>query len=813
MGSCGRTMYATLISFEERVNTGQVAMFCNKMTSTIAAFCLSGLWGTIQLLEARDLQNCVPRKTVAYQPENLNIFWKPGLSNFSTLLVSEETNTLYAGAKDYILALDLNDISKEITREVWFAPEDRQLECLRRGKSKAECQNYILLLHEINATSFYICGTNAFHPACRYMVIDDRKLKLQSKAVESRGRCPFEPRTRYASLMVDGALYSATSNNFLGTEPIILRSLRNPLRTEFKASWLNEPTFIHIDLVQESNASSDTDRIYVFFTETAVEFEFYDKLLVSRMAQICKGDLGGKRTLKKKWTSFLKATLVCSAPESDFQFNVLQAVFVFKTTNWRETIFYGIFTQQWGRLDISAVCAFKMEAVKDVFLKGNFKGPVAVENSHTKWVVHRADVPTPRPGACLDNSAQRQEYSSSLDLPDRVLQFVRDHPLMDSNVDPVGRQPVLLKRGTRYTQLVVDRTRGLDNATYDIFFLGTDKGYLHKAVNLQGAMFIVEELQLFPSLEPVQTLKLAPQKNYIAKFRELQNSGWLHFSSCFGLDVQIWDLIQCVRNGDASRCPEVEKNIRRYPVALGSSPHLSCTPLSNLAKSVWTFNGSHLQEEEAKYLFHAEGLVVFNVTADDIGLYECQSVEMANGREFSISVSACLLYPQQERDFIMAPKSNLSNQMCAISAATKSQLSASPQMVDPARLEQPQGVRGLSFTLMLWGSTFALLFLSLLSWNFYKGHLSLPWKTSGSRRSEVAGTVGQASLDLSLGQTVLTQEGFAACPIATSTSESGPLVNSSKDECGVKAKQSTSLAKGGMVCGSSNCLVMNEALL
>ncbi|KAF7237070.1 Semaphorin-4D [Varanus komodoensis] len=116
-------------------------------------------------------------------------------------------------------------------------------------------------------------------------VINNKTFQLQRKAADGRGKCPFEPTGSYASLMFEGSLYSATSNNFLGTEPIILRSLKNPLRTEFKASWLNEPTFIHMDLVQDSDTSAD--KIYVFFTETAVEFEFYDKLLVSRVAQIC----------------------------------------------------------------------------------------------------------------------------------------------------------------------------------------------------------------------------------------------------------------------------------------------------------------------------------------------------------------------------------------------------------------------------------------------------------------------------------------------------------------------------------------------
>ena len=34
-------------------------------------------------------------------------------------------------------------------------------------------------------------------------------------------------------------LYSATSINFLGSEPVVLRSSQTTLRTEFKSSWLN----------------------------------------------------------------------------------------------------------------------------------------------------------------------------------------------------------------------------------------------------------------------------------------------------------------------------------------------------------------------------------------------------------------------------------------------------------------------------------------------------------------------------------------------------------------------------------------------
>jgi len=53
---------------------------------------------------------------------------------------------------------------------------------------------------------------------------------------------------------------------------------------------VSEPSFVNMEVVHESesNPDGDDDKIYVFFTETAVEFEFYDKLLVSRIARICR---------------------------------------------------------------------------------------------------------------------------------------------------------------------------------------------------------------------------------------------------------------------------------------------------------------------------------------------------------------------------------------------------------------------------------------------------------------------------------------------------------------------------------------------
>ena len=51
------------------------------------------------------------------------------------------------------------------------------------------------------------------------------------------------------------------------------------------------------------------------------------QVMVSRVARVCKKDLGGsQRVLEKQWSSFLKARLNCSVPgDSHFYFNLLHS--------------------------------------------------------------------------------------------------------------------------------------------------------------------------------------------------------------------------------------------------------------------------------------------------------------------------------------------------------------------------------------------------------------------------------------------------------------------------------------------------------
>uniref|UniRef100_A0A4W3IHV9 Semaphorin 4D n=1 Tax=Callorhinchus milii TaxID=7868 RepID=A0A4W3IHV9_CALMI len=526
------------------------------------------------------------------EAESLVVFSKAGVSNYSTLLLSEKRGMLYVGAREVIFALNLSYIAEKIHEVNWTVSEQKQIQCKNKGKSKeTECLNYIRILHEFNDEKLYVCGTFAFQPTCDYLV----NFQLQGQNKEIRGQCPFDPAQRYTSVMVDGELYSGTVNNFLGSEPIITRG---QLRTEYLLPWLNEPSFVYSDVIRESenNPDGDDDKIYFFFNEVAVEYEFNGKLKMPRIARVCKGDQGGSRTLQKRWTSFLKAKLICHLPESNFVFNIVHDVFILKTPNWKETIFYGVFTSQWSNLGMSAVCAFNMSSVEDVFSKGKYMQSAAFEHSHVKWVRYSGQVPTPRPGSCMNNEARAQKINSSLHLPDKTLQFVKDHPLMEDPVNPIGNGPKLVKRNVNYKQIVVDRVRALDNSLNDVLFVATDTGLLHKAINYDNEMHIIEEIQLFPNSEPVQTLLLASERFLYAG----SDSGVVQVPVAFCEKYKTCtDCIlardpYCAWNPESNSCIWVRKGdmrnryvyLTQISTLLGSSPVLPFTPLGSSSPSL-----------------------------------------------------------------------------------------------------------------------------------------------------------------------------------------------------------------------------------
>ncbi|AWP11342.1 putative semaphorin-4E-like [Scophthalmus maximus] len=617
---------------------------------------------------APNTRYCVPRKTVPYHNE-LKLFTEEGISNYSTMLMIDDLGVLLLGAREAIYALDIDDISVKKAAVYWRVTEEKQRECTYKGKhAEVECRNYIRTLHRVNNTAMYVCGTNAFSPTCDYVTFVGGQLSLQRKPEEGKGKCPFDPFQRYSSLLVGSDLYSATSINFLGSEPVILRSSNLALRTEFKSSWLSEPNFVYMDFVGESFDSSDgdDDKVYLFFSENAMEYDFYSKVAVSRVARVCKGDMGGQRTLQRKWTSFLKARLDCSLPEPSLP-PIVQDVFLLKHEDWRKSVFYAVFTPQSSLSQVSAVCAYSVSSIRDIFNEGKFKTPVTVETSYVKWVMHTGEVPVPRPGACINNVARKMGMNRSLDLPDKTLQFIRDRPLMDEAVRPLTGGPLLVKEGALLTRIVVDSVLALDGQRYAVMFIGTENGYVQKAVNYAGEMFIIEEIQLYENPEPISILRLSSTKGQLyagSQFGAIQMpvSNCSRYDSCVDCILArdpycAWDVsteqcssvhslppssrtaMQSLKEGDVSRCPQPDPLVALdFTLVPENNIQLPCQLHSNLAQVLWRFSDQTLHSNH-KYYIYGGGLLILSASESDAGLYTCVSVEQINGRTYNRTVA------------------------------------------------------------------------------------------------------------------------------------------------------------------------------
>ncbi|XP_075063424.1 semaphorin-4C isoform X3 [Mixophyes fleayi] len=606
--------------------------------------------------------NEMPRKTVRYSGvSEVRQFWHRGISHYLTLTLDENRGALYVGAREIIFTLDLNNIGKELRPPIiWEAPSERKEECVNKGKSnQTECFNYIRLLQQYNETHLITCGTYAFQPKCAYIELPSYTLDSVNLE-DGRGKCPYDPSSGHTGLVVDGILYSATLFNFLGTEPVIQRSVaQHSIKTEYLATWLNEANFVGSAHIPESldNDLGDDDKIYFFFTERALEYDCYSEQVVSRVARVCKGDSGGARTLQKKWTSFLKARLVCSIPEQQLHFNLLQSVFTLRTDNWRSTEFYAVFQARWGDVAVSAVCRYSIQDIQKAF-GGPYK---EYREQAQKWGRYSESVPSPRPGSCITDYHRRHRMASSMDLPDNTLNFAKKHPLMDESVQPVHGRPLLVRKGVNLTTLAVHRTAGLNGELYDVLFIGTGNGWLNKAVSTGSTVHLIEELQMFDKPSPVHSLVLSTQTSLLfagspAGLVQLSMADCSKYRSCSDCVLArdpfcAWNrnisrcvrfadhnddlLLQDVQNSDTSMCDvqytkALKPASRNLTVAIGTNVVLPCELTSNLAQPLWTFNGQELSQDESDSVLYditLQALVILGVSAHHSGTYFCYSVE------------------------------------------------------------------------------------------------------------------------------------------------------------------------------------------
>uniref|UniRef100_A0A8C6KP50 Sema domain, immunoglobulin domain (Ig), short basic domain, secreted, (semaphorin) 3Aa n=1 Tax=Nothobranchius furzeri TaxID=105023 RepID=A0A8C6KP50_NOTFU len=613
--------------------------------------------------------------------ESSNLVTFDGLANsssYDTFLLDEERGRLLVGAEDHVFSFDLVNINRE-HKQVNLKCKLCPIKCksfIFEGKSK-ECSNFIRVLQPYNQTHLYICGTGAFHPICAYLEMgkraEDNVFRLASLFENGRGKSPYDPKMLSASLLIDGELYSGTSADFMGRDFAIFRTLgdHHPIRTEQHDSrWLNDPRFVSVHLIPESDNPED-DKLFLFFKENAMDGEHTGKATIARIGQLCKNDMGGHRSLVNKWTTFLKARLICSVPGVngiDTHFDELQDVFLMSSKDPKNPVIYAVFTTSSNIFKGSAVCMYNMADIRRVFL-----GPYAHRDGpNYQWVPFQGRVPYPRPGTCPSKTFGG--FDSTKDLPDDVITFARGHPAMYNPVHPIGGRPIMVRTDADYqfSQLVVDRVEAEDGQ-YDVMFIGTDVGTVLKVVTIPRESWhdleevVLEEMTVFrePTTITAMELSTKQQQLYLGSalgvsqmsLHRCEVYGKACAECCLARDPYCaWDGAECsryfptakrrtrrqdIRNGDPlSQCSDLQHHDgfggsvedRNVFGVENSSMFLECSPKSQRALIYWQLqkpNDDRKQEikMDDRVVRTDQGLLIRSLAQTDTGIYHCQAVE------------------------------------------------------------------------------------------------------------------------------------------------------------------------------------------
>uniref|UniRef100_A0A8C7MKV3 Sema domain, immunoglobulin domain (Ig), short basic domain, secreted, (semaphorin) 3Ab n=1 Tax=Oncorhynchus kisutch TaxID=8019 RepID=A0A8C7MKV3_ONCKI len=535
---------------------------------------------------------------------------------------------------------------------------------------QSECSNFIKVLQPFNQTHLYVCGTGAFHPVCAYLEVgkklEDSVFRLEPQIENGRGKSPYDPKLLTASMLIDGELYSGTSADFMGRDFAIFRTLgqHHPIRTEQHDSrWLNDPRFVSVHLIPESDNQED-DKIYLFFRENAMDGEHAGKATQARIGQLCKNDFGGHRSLVNKWTTFLKARLVCSVPGLngiDTHFDELQDVFLMSSKDPKNPIIYAVFTTSSNIFKGSAVCLYSMADIRRVFL-----GPYAHRDGpNYQWVPFQGRVPYPRPGTCPSKTFGG--FDSTKDLPDDVITFARGHPAMFNPVYPINNRPIIVKTDTDYqfTQIVVDRVEAEDGQ-YDVMFIGTDMGTVLKVVSIPRGSWhdleeiLLEEMTVFREQAAITVMKLSTKQQQLYLGSELGVSQMpLHRCEVYGKACAecclardpycAWDGTECsryfpmakrrtrrqdIRNGDPlTQCSDLQhQGMYLQTNLIMHSTFLECSAKSQRALTYWQYQQANDDRRrdiktEDRFVCTEQGLLIRTLNKKDSGMYVCQAVE------------------------------------------------------------------------------------------------------------------------------------------------------------------------------------------
>lgn len=428
------------------------------------------------------------------------------------LMMDTKSHSLYVGAMNKVIKLNLTNIADNNHREEILLANSTSLDrCIWQGKEKMpDCQNHIRLI-AFNGSNLFVCGTGAYNPTT--YLLDIHTLRQIGRSERGMGLCAFDPFDNSTAVLVKSknqqndlvSIYSGAFADFSKAQPQIYRPsvyskngtlLNKYLRSALSSSkWLNEPQFV---------ASFDAgEQVFFFLRELAVEYSNCGKKIYSRVARVCKNDKGGARLLINEWSTYLKARINCSLPgQYPYYFDEIQDVY-----SDDNRIFYALFTTNRNGVTASAICAYDWQDIQKVF-NGPFKNQ---DNDKSIWLpVPNKHVPAIRPGNC--------SIKDSRSLPDNVLTFIKNTPLMHLSLPHMYSTPIYHKANVMMQKLVVAFNVSGHGDT--VFFTASNQGKVYKIFqrpirNNQPPSSVLSSVYTpFPDTQPIWSLKLHKNSLY-----------------------------------------------------------------------------------------------------------------------------------------------------------------------------------------------------------------------------------------------------------------------------------------------------------
>ncbi|XP_026540343.1 semaphorin-7A [Notechis scutatus] len=382
----------------------------------------------------------------------------------------EGSSSVFVGAENKLYYYNFEDSTSHVER---FDVDRSRSMC---GRSE-EAVNYLTFIGKYQG-KVLVCGTNACKPTC-WNWVDGQK----GPGISAQSLAPFGLEKNSLVLIDGNDIYSTVRKYQYNGRIPRFRRVRGATELYTSDTVMKNPQFVKIAPIRQEEAYND--KIYFFFREDSPDWPINPLAprKISRVAQVCKGDKGGNGSFSAaKWTTLLKLMLVCVDSATNRNFDWLQDIFIVESDQWFQTKIYGLFLNEWG---YSAVCVYSVSDISERFRMSPLKN-------------YTGKPPAVKPGQCLEEKT-----------PPETFKVIDSYPEV---ADQMNGKTIFYSKH-HYQHLGVHQVRAADDKNYDVLYLATDKGSIHKVVVLPDGAMNILEIQPFQSQAAILAMILDKSRN------------------------------------------------------------------------------------------------------------------------------------------------------------------------------------------------------------------------------------------------------------------------------------------------------------